>query len=762
MRPYLAVVKDSFREALRSPVLWIVIVLIACLLLALAPIGSRTETTVQLNREDVLNWEALGKRIQIEGGGFFNSPSRRIWSLLSPELKQRITKLNTTKLTEINESADAGEKLRLELNKLLERRDLYDAGAWRRIDLGAEGKKLQKDAEQLGEDKVGRFNRILLDRAYPDLIKESPPTSTRFTYLGYDNPEYLPPENPELFVKNIHGWINWIGHWGVGAVVVLVAILITAPIMVRMFDQGQLHLLLSKPVSRSPLLVGQFFGGCAYVAILVTFLMLGLWLICGSRFGIWEARLLWVIPIYAFVFAIYYSVSVFAAIITRNSIVAIIACILFWALCFGIGTAKLALDYGMRVAQFNRIVPAGDDLLAVDERNAIYVWNQTERRWDRVFVSRLQAELEQNPALRLLMAPPMPGIAYDKKGQQLVAVERNMFGGAAAQVGVGREQNNWDYVPSLSPPVGTFVMLEEPGGTFLLAGNFGLFRLQGDLTARREPIKVLGMALPLQTGAIFQDVSPPEGLLMPPPSSAAIDAKTGKVVVYSRGELILLEPRDRKFGFVKRRKLDLKETESAVVAIGGQRIVLGLPDGQVKLLDAKSLAEMASDKPNAKSEPRFISASPDGKQYAMVMQDETLWLLAADSDGWHRARLNGQRDISCVHWSDDGKLYVADRSTRVTVYDANTLAQLERFSPRESAITRSYRYAIVPLYYLLPKPGELYKTFDYLVEKKKSDDKTEASVAKSNANPFAPVYSGLAFIAFMLTCCCVYFERQEF
>jgi hypothetical protein len=75
----------------------------------------------------------------------------------------------------------------------------------------------------------------------------------------------------------------------------------------------------------------------------------------------------------------------------------------------------------------------------------------------------------------------------------------------------------------------------------------------------------------------------------------------------------------------------------------------------------------------------------------------------------------------------------------------------------------SYRYAIIPLYYVLPKPGELYKTFEYLVAKReKADSKSEASIAKSNANPLTPVYSGLAFIAFMLTCCCVYFERQEF
>ena len=39
MRAYLAVIKDSFREALASRVLWILLVLITLLLLSLAPLG---------------------------------------------------------------------------------------------------------------------------------------------------------------------------------------------------------------------------------------------------------------------------------------------------------------------------------------------------------------------------------------------------------------------------------------------------------------------------------------------------------------------------------------------------------------------------------------------------------------------------------------------------------------------------------------------------------------------------------------------------
>ena len=47
MRPYLAVLKDSFREALSSRVLWILIILTTLLLLLAAPVGIREQKVAQ-------------------------------------------------------------------------------------------------------------------------------------------------------------------------------------------------------------------------------------------------------------------------------------------------------------------------------------------------------------------------------------------------------------------------------------------------------------------------------------------------------------------------------------------------------------------------------------------------------------------------------------------------------------------------------------------------------------------------------------------
>ena len=55
MRPYLAIIKDSFREALASRVLWVLLLLITFFLLALAPFGFRAEQTTEFRLEDFQN-----------------------------------------------------------------------------------------------------------------------------------------------------------------------------------------------------------------------------------------------------------------------------------------------------------------------------------------------------------------------------------------------------------------------------------------------------------------------------------------------------------------------------------------------------------------------------------------------------------------------------------------------------------------------------------------------------------------------------------
>ena len=67
MRPYLAVIRDSFHEALVSRVLWILLALSTIVLLALLPLGFIEQAGSVLLDEDILNRDKLIERIVAAG-----------------------------------------------------------------------------------------------------------------------------------------------------------------------------------------------------------------------------------------------------------------------------------------------------------------------------------------------------------------------------------------------------------------------------------------------------------------------------------------------------------------------------------------------------------------------------------------------------------------------------------------------------------------------------------------------------------------------
>ena len=68
MRPYLAVIKDSFREARSSRVLWILLALITLLLLALLPLSWERQLTTGLRQYDIRDFSKLASELRASFG----------------------------------------------------------------------------------------------------------------------------------------------------------------------------------------------------------------------------------------------------------------------------------------------------------------------------------------------------------------------------------------------------------------------------------------------------------------------------------------------------------------------------------------------------------------------------------------------------------------------------------------------------------------------------------------------------------------------
>src|SRR6187200_3610321 len=141
MKAYLAVLKDSFREALASRVLWILLALTTLVLAAVAPIGLSEKPATQLRSNSVRNTSALVSKIETQGHADEPSPGKQIWNRWDDDLKTRLMN---------REGAEAGMPLGgglasdvfEALNKVLSDRTLYDPSAWRGIDLNDETKAL--------------------------------------------------------------------------------------------------------------------------------------------------------------------------------------------------------------------------------------------------------------------------------------------------------------------------------------------------------------------------------------------------------------------------------------------------------------------------------------------------------------------------------------------------------------------------------------------------------------------------------------------
>jgi ABC-type transport system involved in multi-copper enzyme maturation permease subunit len=135
-----------------------------------------------------------------------------------------------------------------------------------------------------------------------------------------------------------------------GLIIILIAVIVTAFFIPNMLRPGSVVMLLSKPISRSTLLLFKYFGGLFFVLILSSFVVGGVWLITGIRAGVWAPGVFMVIPLMTLSFAILYAVSTAAAVWTRNSIVCILVTLAFCGLLWLVGK----VEFFARLHRMNR------------------------------------------------------------------------------------------------------------------------------------------------------------------------------------------------------------------------------------------------------------------------------------------------------------------------------------------------------------------------------------------------------------------------
>ena len=447
MRPYLAVIQDSFREALATRVLWIVLILITLFLLLLAPLGYGEAVAIAVQWQDLTDPSEFAAHLS-EQSDQPETPGGHLWKSFSAEFRSELQ----NPATESNRGRHmrmAG-RLRNEINRQLRSRNFYDPDIWKSVRLGAEASGLREQGlESLNDEQHARFNRLALDAAFRDYIEPAGQTAIQFRYLWYPLGDEIPVTEEQLH-QITETVIAFVISRLVGNVGVFIALLVTASIVPQMLDAGAIDLLLSKPVSRPLLFLSKFLGGCIFILLNAAFLITGLWLLIGIRLGLWSSGLLWTIPVFVFVFAVYYSVSTLAAIIWRNAVVSIVVSILFWAICFTVGIAKASLDeWFLDARRTAAIIPTEDSLLMVNRQGTGFEWNASDNSWVEVF---------RGPRRRPGSNYPFLGPVHDNSSHRLIAVRINSGARwiqATPRLLVAERDQNWTLSETISAPRGS-------------------------------------------------------------------------------------------------------------------------------------------------------------------------------------------------------------------------------------------------------------------------------------------------------------------
>ncbi len=191
------------------------------------------------------------------------------------------------------------------------------------------------------------------------VVKATPPNEHRIGYVSHDTnvedgmswpsyPKILFGIELDVFRISPRSMVyrlekNIFGDFGMLAGLII-SVIVTAGFIPNILRKGALDLYISKPLGRAQLLLMKYFGGLVYVVLLGSFTIFGIWVVIGLKTGVWSSGFLMMIPVTTFYFALLYAISTLAAVLTRNNLATILITLFVWALVTGVGYAHESVE----------------------------------------------------------------------------------------------------------------------------------------------------------------------------------------------------------------------------------------------------------------------------------------------------------------------------------------------------------------------------------------------------------------------------------
>ena len=771
MRPYLAILKDSFREAIASRVLLVLLIVTTLVLLAIVPISLTDKHRSQFQMGDFPNPPALAAAISRQARAEGSSPGKQIVKFAKFPGRPTGDDDETSPGDQVlSQGMSRPWLLVAYLQSVLDEPEFYEPAAWKGLELSDETASLTKtSADDLSEEDIRRRNRLLLEAAYPQLISSD---AAREVYLGYAT--YQTSFPLPISKDDALAWtLNFFTDYVLGVFGIMIAILVTASSIPRTYEAGAVDLLLSKPLSRSGVFLTNFLGGCAFILLITSYLIIGMWMIGGLRHGYWNQRFLLCIPLLLFLFAIYYSVSALIGVIWKNAIVSIFVTVAFWCFCFLMWMVKSGVETAVMDPQrLIRLVAVDDTLLATNQgfggvNRQTKIWDEETQTWRPVLASTNAPAGRGGFTFSTASEPVYDArknrlLTVDMAGDVIVATDDEPTTNRCLYIGDQRSDWNrmkWAYVPD--DVMNVFVTLD---GRYILVGATGIYEVSSTREVAKETGKDNAKAgenlLDQPPSNSFSTIGPGN---WSPYSAISMNPRTAALAVL-RGQNLTIYELDQDGHYHQQSSTKLESDNAQLIAFGDAAIGISFGDGHIDVHDAKTLKRRETYQPFEENRVVQLKASPDGRWLAAVFEHRRLWLYDGSNNTASEPNVENQGDVSAIAFMSEGGLAVATDFDHVRQYDPESLATQRVFHPSLETGPKIYWYLVRPIYSIFPKPGELGDVVTYLVtEKRTSSDSVQGSqpVVKQ-LNLWQPLLSNVAFLSVVLALACLYVHRKDF
>jgi ABC-type transport system involved in multi-copper enzyme maturation permease subunit len=802
MKPYIAILIDSFWEAVGNRILWALLVGWGLVLCGLAPFGYVSERSYTLFSADINNLEQLKKKINTAAQG--QGPA---------SIKAVVSKMDSEFLERIKESEISGQSIRRPirasemakaLNAALPAKDLYNEDSFPTASKRLKTiEPLLEKGKNLSDAELEELNRRLLQLAFPTELNQPRGEKLWIGYAGFKLGEPINISRRQIrqFVEPL--LLQLIIKLGLGVVAVFVALIVTSPMIPDTFKSGSLHLLLSKPISRVGLYLFKFFGGCVFVLFNITFLLVGLYFIAGIRFEIWNEGLLACIPLLLFVFIIFYSISALVGLIWGNAIICVVSCIVFWLFCFAIGAIHDGMSQHVELfPQISRIDQIDGKLLVVNQRGDFNIWNDQYSVWQpaldndaggqgRTFgpifdpdrnqiviktfnrmsfgppvarnrqldIVRLN-ELKESEQDARSEASPKESTDQDKAKEKEASDGKN-----PKNITEARTKAYW--TSDLGPEIpAQLIELTQIDGDVIAACRGGLFRLNWDkdLTGKAGG----GIANMLQrwmpTTKAFENVAPKD-FVTTDNSTAAATADGHGLILYNSGTLDLLSYENKKFTVTHSTKLEGEESAAALVAANHAFVVVARDSMPVVIMDSSlKPVHSAVVLPN-KSNPRQLAWIPDSNELSIITHTGDWLRLDCQSGQVASFASPFAGRCTAMKWQGKDRVWLGIKPNKVVEYQLGNKV-IKEYAPKASTLELVYNWIIHPLYFVNPKPSALDNTMNYLLSGNQTQSMNlvtnDLKQAQIELDVRGPLVSNLIFVGVILLVSSIYLARKEF